>query len=304
MVSSDLAAINPNRNIWVVLVCVNAGAPFFEIREYRSGGINPAAALLSAAFVLVALNLIALWSLFARARRNGWQLQRKKFILAGGAMAVIAFLSITTAVSLVKPRDNYFDLAMSDRPLSSIKPDRKRIIVEYIRRSAANSREENKAMAEAQKRPIDPAVYSPDSSSNKEVMRSTLSHLTTYINIDFEYFAKQQVAREEFRRKMAACDPEYLKSWDASRADYEEMQESANRAEHDWFTSVNQLYSFGEQYAGQIAVKEGEVSISDPAVRRKFNDLLRESQALHGKLESVVHAEVKRQQQAKADIGG
>jgi hypothetical protein len=303
MPPSVVAPINPNRNIWIALVCVNAGAPFFEIWKYHSGGINSVTAMLSVAFVLVAFNLMVLWSLFARVSRKGWPLQRKKLTLGAGAMAVIAFFTTAAGVSLVKQRNNYYDLAMSDRPLSSIEPERKRLVVEYIRRAAANSQEENKAMAEAQKRPIDPAVYSTESFSNQKVMRSTLARLTAYTQIDFEYFSKQQAVREDFRRKMEACDPGYLKSWDDDRTDYEQMEQSANQVEHDWFASVNTLYSYGEQHAGQIEVKEGKVSISDPTVRRKFDDLLSESKALHDKLESVVHDEVRHKQQAKADIG-
>lgn len=304
MLPSGMLPINPNRNVWIALVCVNAGAPLFEIWEYHSGAINSAAALLSVGLVLVVLNSVVLGSLFARARRKGRPFQQKKLLLPAGAMAVIAFLSTVVGVSLMRQRNDYFDLAMSDRPLSSITPEQKRLVVEYIRRAAANSQEENKAMAEAQKQPIDPAVYSPESFANQEVMRSTLALLTAYTRIDFEYFAKLQAIREDFRRRMAASDPGYLKSWDADRSDNEQMQQSANQVEHDWFASVDTLYSYGEQHAGQIEVKGGRVSISNPTVRRKFDDLFSQSKALHDKLESVVRDEVKLQRQAKANIGG
>jgi hypothetical protein len=301
---SRVSSSSPNRNIWIVLACVNASTPLFETWEYRSGGINSTAALLSVVFVLAALNSMVLWSLFARAKRNGWPIQWKKLIIAASTMAVIAVFSTFVGVSLVKKRNNYYDLAMSNKPLSSIEPERKRLVVEYLRRAAANSQDENKAMAEAQKRPIDPAVYSTESFSSQEVMRSTLAQLTTYTQIDFDFSAKQQAVREDFRRKMKACDPGYLKSWDDDSTGYEQMQQSANQVEHDWFASVTALYSYGEQHARQIDVKGGKVSISDPDVGRKFDDLLNESKALHDKLESVVHDEVRRQQQSKAEIGG
>jgi len=102
---------------------------------------------------------------------------------------------------------------------------------------------------------------------------------------------------------MSACDPEYLKSWDADRTDYEEMQKSANQLERDWFASVYVLYSYAEQHSRQIQLKKGEISISNPTIRQKFDDLFGQSKALHEKLVSVVQGEVKRQQQAKAHIG-
>ena len=137
------------RNVWIVLVCVNAAAATSEIWEYHAGKINSTAALLSNAIALVILNLVVLWLVFARSKREGWPIQRKKLSLAAGAMAVTALLFTAVGVSLVKQRNDFFDLAMSNRPLSSIKPERTRLVVEYIRRDAADSQEENKVMAGA-----------------------------------------------------------------------------------------------------------------------------------------------------------
>ncbi len=135
-------------------------------------------------------------------------------------------------------------------------------------------------------------------------MHSTVAHLTRYAQIDFSDFAKQEAVRADFRRKMAACDPEYLKNWDAGRTGVEELQNSANQLEHDWFASVTALYSYGEKHARQIKVKAGKISISEPTVRQKFDDLFRHSKALHEKLDQAVQEEVQHQRQAKAHIAG
>jgi hypothetical protein len=101
---------------------------------------------------------------------------------------------------------------------------------------------------------------------------------------------------------MAVCDAEYLKRWDAERKEQEDREKSANQLEHDWLASVNVLYLFAEQHTREIAVDEGKTSISDPAVRKNFNDLLAQSKRLHERLESTVQEEVRLQKQAKARI--
>lgn len=303
MVPFDVAPRDPSRNAWIVLACVNAGAPTFGVWAYHTGSINFVAASLSVAFVLLMLNSVVLWTLLARSKRNGWPLPMKQMGLAAGVMAVIALLITAVGASLVKQRNSYFELAMSDTPLSSIEPERERLVVEYIRRAAANSQEENKAMAEAQKVPINPAVYSPGSFVTQDAMRRTVSLLAAYTGIDFGYFAKQDAVREDFHRKMAACDPEYLKSWDADRGSQDELEKSANQLEHDWLASVDTLYSYTERHADQIKVKQGKISIPNKLVRDEFDDLLGHSKALHEKLESVVQEELRLQQQAKASAG-
>jgi len=101
---------------------------------------------------------------------------------------------------------------------------------------------------------------------------------------------------------MTACDSKYLKQWDAERQEQEDSEKSANQLEHDWFASVNSLYDYADQHAGEIAVRDGKISISDETLRTTFDALLDRSKALHGKLESTVQEEVRLQQQANAKI--
>ncbi len=301
MFSPYRAAFYSQRAVWLSVACLNVSVPIAVIWEYRSGNVNSVSALLSAACVLLFLNSVVLWTVSVRSKREGMPFQ-KKLILAAGALAVVAFLSTILGVSLIKQRNGYLDLAMSDTPLSSIQPERKRIVVELIRRSAANSQEENKAMAEAQKVPLNPAVYSAESFASQQVIDSTLTHLATYTEIDFQYFAKQQAAQGDFRRKMTVCDAEYLRTWEAERRDQEDMEKSVDQLEHDWFASVNALYSYGRQHNREIEVKGENISISNPTVCQTFDDLFRRSKALHEKLENSVQEEVRHQQQAKARL--
>lgn len=288
-------------NSWLILVCINGAAPVTIVWKYHSGEISSAVALFSGAIVLALVNIAALLGIQRRSKRNGSSL-RRRFVVGAMGLAIAAFLATLLGLSLVQQRNEYAGLAMSDVPLAQIEPERKRIVVELIRRTAEISQEENNSMAEVQKVPMNPAVYTPESFANKQIMQSTLAQLTKYSEIDFQYYAKTQDLRQDFRRKMAACDAEYLKSWDAGRKEQEDKDQSTNRLEHDWLTSVNALYVFAEQHAGDIAVKDGKVSVPNPAVREIFNNLLAQSKALHARLESTVQEQVKAQKQAQAEI--
>jgi hypothetical protein len=290
-------------NRWLILVCINCSVPVAILWKYHAGEVTSAVAVLSGAIVLTIGNIVALFGFERRSDRDGIQL-KKGFVISATLLAIASFLAILLGVSLVKHRNEYADLAMSNTPLAQIRPERKRLIVELIRRTAAISREENTVLAEAQKVPMNPQVYSPESFANKQTMEATLAQLTKYAEIDFKYFDEQKGAREDFRRKMADCDAEYLKEWNADRKAQEDSEASANRLEHDWFASVSALYLFAEQNAGEITVKDEKTSISNPAVRVSFDDdLFAKSKALHEKLESTAQDEIRQQNQVKERIG-
>ena len=271
------------------------------IWKYHAGEISYAVALVTGLIVLAVGNIAILWGFQQRSKREGNQSGRMP-AFGAGVLATAAFLATILGVSIVKHQNAYESLALSDTPLTSIEPEQKRLVVELIRRTAANSKEENKAMAEAQKVPMNPAVYSPDSFANPQAIQSTLAHLTIYAEIDFQYFTKQQSVREDFRRKMMVCDPKFLSKWDTQRQGQEDTEKAADQLEHEWFASVKSLYDYAEQYARNIAVIDGRISISDVAVRQRFNGLLDQSKSLHEKLESAVREEVQLQRKAKANI--
>lgn len=129
-----------------------------------------------------------------------------------------------------------------------------------------------------------------------------MMHLTSYTEIDFQYFAMQESAREDFRRKMAICDPEYLKSWDAKQQEQEALDKATNQLEHDWVASVKSLYDYAGQHTRDIIVKGGHIAISDVDVHQIFNDRLDRSKALHSKLLSSVREQAKHQQTLKAQL--
>lgn len=285
----------------MILIAINSGVPIATLWEYHAGETSSWVALLSGGIVLLVGNIAALLAFRKWYQRGG--LRFPGMIGAGAViLAVASFLVTLVGVSLLKPRNGYADLASSNIPLSRIEPEQKRLVVELIRRTAANSQEENKEMAEALKEPMNPSVYSPASFGNQQVIGSTMIHLTKYTAIDFDYFSKQQSAREEFKRKMILSDPQFLESWNAKRQQQELLDKETNDLEHDWFASVQQLYDYAAQHTKEISVKDGGLVISNPTVRDLFNKQLDHSKALHTRLVSSVQEQVKHQQKLKAQL--
>ncbi len=147
------------------------------------------------------------------------------------ALAILALLSTVLGLKLLHQRNDYADIAISDKPLSTIEPEQKRLVVELIRRTAVISQEENKAMAEAQKVPMNPVVYAPESFRDKEIIGFRLARLTNYEEIDFQSFDKQQSASGTLPSgRWESCDAEYLQKWDAERKEQEDREKSSGKS--------------------------------------------------------------------------
>lgn len=131
-------------------------------------------------------------------------------VLTSLALVILSGL-ITTICVAAFPGDNYLAMALSDTPLMTIKPDRKRLLVELIRQDKAAS-DENSRIAKSMK-PISPALYSVDSFASKAAMESTASQLKQAYGIDQTYAAARLHARKDFHDKMQAVDQGYLRDF-------------------------------------------------------------------------------------------
>ena len=292
---------NQTKLNWLILVAISTGVPIAALCKYHAGETSSWVALLSGGIVLLVGNVAALIAFRKRYRRDGLTFPNA-FIAGAATLAVASLLVTLVGVSLLKHRNGYADLASSNIPLSRIEPEQKRLVVELIRRTAANSQEENKEMAEALKEPMNPSVYSPASFVSQQVIDSTMMHLKKYTAIDSDYFGKQQSAREEFKRKMALSDPQFLESWNAKRQQQELLDKETYELERDWFASVQQLYGYAAQHTKEISVKSGGLVIPNTTVRDAFNKQLEHSEALHTRLVSSVQEQVKRKQELKAQL--
>jgi hypothetical protein len=288
---------------WAVLAGIDLGVPQSIGWQYHSGKVRPVVALYIAFGTLILFNLLA--GLLFRKQSRSSEVNSSKSILVGGVvMAIFSALVTFQSIALIHPRNDFLDLANSNKPLEEIQPIRTRLIVELIRHTAANSREENISLKEVKEHPIEPPLYSPASFSNREIMSSTAAQLKKYSAIDLDYFQKQLAARTDFRRKMGLLDPDYLALWDKERSEQEAIDRDTNNLELAFLESVYTLYGYASEHADDIHVKEEEISIANPEVRKAFNNKMSASKDLNKRLQSAVQSQTKRQQELRSQMPG
>lgn len=297
-----MASSNRHRLDWLVLSCLNATIPALLVWKTRSGETTPTVAVLSGLLCLIVMNVMVLMAIRKRNARTG-QLTSKWIVRGSFGLGLLAALAMSAGVFAVQQRNDYLDLALSDVPLPRIEPERKRLVVELIRRRAANSRDYDGLIAEVGKNPMSPGLHTPESFANKEVIESTITQLTKYAEIDFQYFQKQQAAMAEFRQKMATVDPAYLQAWDAKRQQHEEAELSANDLEHQWLASAASLYGYAASHSKDISLRDGRLEFATDVIRLEFHDNQDKSRVLYQKWQDAVQGLIRDRQQKRADVG-
>jgi hypothetical protein len=287
---------------WLALVGVDLTVPFTLIGIRRSGGVTVAVAALTSIVVLASLNGLLL---FAIQRRNTSQsLPRSRGFVSGAvALAVLSGSVSIAAVALIPSHNSYLELALSNTPLESIQPAQKRLVVELIRKRAANSHDYDAQVAEARANPLSPALYTPESFASIEVMQATLSKLEWYITADMAYSDKQQLAMADFRAKMAQADPAYLRDWGAKRLDQEEIEAKTIASQRQWFNGVVALYNFSEEHAKAIKLNGKELGFSEPGLKSEFERQLSASKEAYDQYIALEKQLAQRQEEAQRATG-
>jgi hypothetical protein len=289
------------RNCWIILGTLNLGVALFSLWNYHSGSATRQVVLISAAIVLAIGNLGVLFSLRTQLKKSDIA-PPQSLIPTAIILAIVSFAITVSGVSLLHHHSDYIDLALSNTPLSSIEPEQKRLVVELLRHRAQSSRENDKELADEQAHPLNPQLYTPESFASKAVMESTMANLTKFMNIDLRYAKSLEETMQDFRQKMAACDPAYLKSWDESEQEQEAAQASTMQAEREWFASVTALYSYAETHADNITLKQGHLVITPPPLLETFNQQMSRSKDLQQNLLTRQAGLVKAHQQAKQAV--
>jgi hypothetical protein len=295
-------SVTPRKRLdWLILLCIDVTVPAVVLWKFHLGEISKANALITTAIALIGCNLVLLQAIRKRSQ-SGEPPIRRQLLLAAFILAAISFASIASAVSFISQKNNYLDLALSNTPLSSITPERTRLIVELLRTRAANSKENDRLLAEVRLHPIKPELYSANSFATVETMYHTVARLADVVNLDADYYAKQQAAMQHFRLQMATVDPDYLKAWDADRQAQEAAEASTEQLTHDWLSTVKALYGYASEHPKDITVKEENLQFATPAVEMTFNGLLNKSKLVQTKLFAMVQKSVEVQRQAKRDL--
>lgn len=284
---------------WLLVVIVNLGAAFWLFWQHARGEATAETTLITTPVVFVVLNLALLLSIRAKNRRT--QLTTPtSLIVTAALLALAASGSLWAVLREDLGGKELINEAVSSKPISAIKPERKAILVQLIRARLQNSHEEEAAASRMN--PITARLYSAESYGNKTVIQSVLSQVDTGFSLDIAYAQKQQDAMNEFRRRMSKADSAYLEKFEAARRSEDDEDRRALAELRQWHEATIDLYKFAAASQNVIAVKGGQVVISDHAVKAIFAqkqaravDLLAAVGATEKKLEE-------RQEEALPDV--
>jgi hypothetical protein len=202
----------------------------------------------------------------------------KSMVLTSLALVVLSGL-ITTICIAASPSDNYLAVALSDTPLTKIKPDRKRLLVELIRQDKAAS-DENSRIAKSMN-PISPALYSVDSFASEAATESTASQLKQAYRVDQTYAAAKLRARRDFHDNMQTVDPGYLRDFESGMQKDDSLEFSIEAEEEKWVESALNLYDYAAAHASNISVDGGgHLVIASEGLKRSLLQEIDASTAL------------------------
>ena len=240
------------RIAWLLLV-VNCSVPVFVLFQRNGNNLTDAANIWVGWISATMLTVMLVVGTYFRLPMDRRQIPRSVVLIS---LVLVVLSGLITTISIAaSPSDNYLAVALSDIPLDKIKPDRKRVIVELIRRNKAAS-DENSRMAKTMK-PISPALYSVGSFANKAAMESTSSQLKQAYDMDQAYAAAKHQARQAFHDQMERVDPDYLRAFDSRMQQDDSLEASIEAEEAKWVTGALSLYDYAAAHASDISLNDG-----------------------------------------------
>jgi hypothetical protein len=283
---------------WLIVLCANLAVPLMMMWKRVSGELGVATAIISGLAAIALVNTAAIVGIRVRNRRQG-RPNSLKFVLGTLTVAVASASVMALGVASSPARNEYLDLAFSSVPLNQIHPERKALIVEFIRRKAANSREYE--AIQGQTKALSPPLYSPESLSSPDIIAKTMEQLRRATDADLVYYTKQQEADKEFQTKMGEVDRQFLKDFDGLSS--EDFAEAAiMQLEQQWLTSTSALYGYAAEHQREIELRDGKLKFASTAVQMAFNKREQYSKTLYGKLQDRVQGLLREKQEQRARI--
>lgn len=284
---------------WIVIGCINIAIPAFTIWKMHTDDLGRVAALYTCWISFVLLNAVCLVGMWMRERRAG-RLVSRSWTAQGVAFTLIAAVATTFAVDSYAAKNSYFALAISGTPLESIRPARRRIVVELIRERAASSDAYQSAAAHF--RPISPPLYSPQSFATVDAMKTTVQQLQQAFDMDASYADRVKRSYDKFCDEMGQADPRYLREWQSAQNNQEQTEASLFSVEEQWFQSVKELYGYAAGQHESIVISHDDLTFSSPEVKAHFAKLENTSRDLQQKLQTSRTALVDKQHQSAARL--
>lgn len=283
---------------YFVIVLANATIPLVVIWQVYSGDTTKGVAFISSVLSAVGLNAVLLWGIVARNRRRT-QPTPARVIVWCAILAVASIGTATVGLEWTADMTDPLRVAYSSTPLEAIHPEKKRLLVEFLRRKERIEQDYRRVAASA--KPIVPTLYSAESFANTSVMQSTRASVQGAADKDFSFCEVQKKADGDFQRRMVLVDP---------ASDYLNAVESRSKAledwailEHEWVSSVDALYAFADAHSKAISARQGKVVISSDSVRVEFSKLLQSSDAIHKRLIESIKSSAEEYRKARIASG-
>jgi predicted anti-sigma-YlaC factor YlaD len=265
------------RRITWLLVLVNLSVPAFVFFQRNGNDLGDTKSIWIGWISASLLTTVLVISTYLRLPLGRRRIP-KSIVLTSLALVVLSGIITTVSISAT-PSDNYLAVALSDTPLNSIKPDRKRLMVELIREEKAAS-DENSRIAHSMK-PISPALYSVESFANKAAMESTSSQLKQAYDIDQTYAMAKLKARRAFHDKMQKVDPAFLRGVETKMQEEDSTEALIEEDEAKWVSSALSLYDYTATHASNISVNSsGHLTITNEELKRSLLQQVETSKAL------------------------
>jgi hypothetical protein len=295
-----MAKISRKALDWLALVCIDVTVPAMIAWKHHFGEVTSAVALASGLISLAIGNAVFLGAVHTRNRRSGRGTARG-FLVSAAGLAVVSALVTAGAVYLTPEHNEYIDLALSNTPLSQIHPQRKALLVEFMRQRLADSKAYQKEAAEL--KPFSPPLFSAESFASKSVMQAVSAQLERANAADVSYFDEQKQTMDDFRSKMAKVDPQYLKSFEASDGKQETERRKAFKLQEKWYHATLALYAYASSHSAKIKISKGQLRFTDTAVQSEFAQRMTGAKNLYATWQEEFQRLLKRQEQARREVG-
>jgi hypothetical protein len=288
---------------WLLLAVIDLTVPAVIAWKHRAGDTTSTVALLTGFISIAVLNAVIVGAISSRRRRLG-EGSSRGFLSVAIGLAVLSGLLTALGVLSFPERNDYVELALSNVPLEEIHPEQKALVVELVRRRAADSK--NYERVAAQIKPISPPLFSPDSFANDAVIRAVLEQYTKAYTVDFDYREEEQRTMSDFRDKMMKVDPDYLKTFEAAEQapeSQESGEEKAFQLQKASVAATLALYNYADTHTKEISLRNGELRFANAGVQAEFSRQLEDSKSRHERWQELLHELVKEHQRSRAQLG-
>jgi hypothetical protein len=285
---------------WLILIIGNLTVPVMVAWRHHSSEASQTVAFVSGFVSLLVLNSVIITAIHFREKRTNEGTPRG-FVIGSVGLALFSALLTVIGVYSIPEHNDYVELAFSSVPLDQIHPERKALVVDLLRRTAANSRDyENVA---AQMKPVSPQLYSADSFATADVIHSVTEQFKKAAAADSAYHEAQERTMNEFRNKMMTVDPDYLKSFEAGQQEREIRDEKYFQQQQEWVNATLALYEYAEAHSEDISVRDGQLRFANDGVRTEFARQLEANKSLNEQCQEALQELAKHQQRLRKNFG-